>query len=50
MAYLAEDALWGYAVIYVPYIIAVMWVANYFSRLDKIVIALGKWCEESTFT
>jgi peptidoglycan/LPS O-acetylase OafA/YrhL len=40
---------WCYCMIYVPYFMTVMWAADYFIRLDRHVISIGRWLEKKTF-
>ncbi|KAK5198382.1 hypothetical protein LTR92_002627, partial [Exophiala xenobiotica] len=47
-AYLGES-LWWYFAMYVLYILAAMWAADWFTRLDRQVVSFGRWLEKQTF-
>lgn len=44
-----RNSAFGFLLIYVLYIMLVLWVADYFTRIDCKVIAFGRWVEEKCF-
>ncbi|KIW21345.1 hypothetical protein PV08_01925 [Exophiala spinifera] len=43
------ESLLSYCVIYVPFMIVVLWVADYFNRMDRLVINFSRWLEKRLF-